>query len=568
MSYLVFARKWRPQNFDQVIGQEHIATVLKNAISLKRVAHAYLFSGPRGIGKTSTARILAKALNCEKGPAPSPCNHCYLCQEISEGRSLDVIEIDGASNRGIEQIRQLRENVKFAPAAGRFKIYIIDEVHQITTDGFNALLKTLEEPPAHVKFIFATTQAHKVLPTILSRCQRFDFKPLTIPSIIEKLNRIIKEEKLDVSEEALIYIARAASGSMRDAESILDQMSSFCKERIELDMVTSILGTISLEALEEVAQGIIERKTVETLTLVEKIINEGKDLAQFMAGLMEHFRNILITKTVSSEKLGNFIDLPQDFISRISEQGKTLNFEEVFYIFNILMRAQQNLRMALSSRVIVEMAIVKLTQRENLSSLQAIMERLTQLEQNPGQPASPNLQKAGQLKSAPIRHNPSPGHNPAPRNNNESNDQPANEPVNPPAGKPVNPPVAEDLNQSWLRLLEVIKDEKMFVASVLEMAEVAGLKDGVLTVAFPRQYNFHQETLDEVENRRFIETKAKEIFGRSLKLEFIARQDTDEETAQARQEPKDPQNKIADQPVIQSAMKIFQGRIIRRASER
>ncbi|GAG35576.1 unnamed protein product, partial [marine sediment metagenome] len=245
--------------------QEHIATTLKNAISLDRVAHAYIFSGPRGIGKTSTARILAKALSCEKGPAPSSCNVCDSCREISEGRSLDVMEIDGASNRGIEQIRQLRENVKFAPAKNRFKVYIIDEVHQITTDGFNALLKTLEEPPAHVKFIFATTQAHKVLPTILSRCQRFDFKPLSISSIAQKLKKIIKEEELDVTEEALLYIARASSGSMRDAESILDQLGSFCRGKVGLETVTSMLGMVDLEALWEISEKIIERRTQEAL---------------------------------------------------------------------------------------------------------------------------------------------------------------------------------------------------------------------------------------------------------------------------------------------------------------
>ncbi|MBU4141234.1 MAG: DNA polymerase III subunit gamma/tau, partial [Candidatus Omnitrophica bacterium] len=385
MSYLVFARKWRPQNFDEVLGQEHIATTLKNALTLDRVAHAYLFAGPRGIGKTSTARILARALNCEKGPASKPCNRCSFCLEISEGRSLDVIEIDGASNRGIEQVRQLRENVKFAPARSRFKVYIIDEVHQITTDGFNALLKTLEEPPAHIKFIFATTQAHKVLPTILSRCQRFDFKPLSISSIAGKLKAIIKAEKLNVTEEALLYVSRAASGSMRDAESILDQLSSFCKAEINLKTVTSVLGTIDFEALWEISQRIIERKTPEALLLLEKIINEGKDLSQFIAGLMEQFRNILITKVVSGRNAGSLIDLPGDCIGRICEQGKNLTFEELFYIFNVLVRAQENLKRSLSSRVIVEMALVKLTQRENLSSLENILARLTGLEQKLGQ---------------------------------------------------------------------------------------------------------------------------------------------------------------------------------------
>ncbi len=542
MSYLVFARKWRPQNFDEVIGQEHIATTLKNAISLDRVAHAYLFSGPRGIGKTSTARILAKALNCEKGPSPEPCNSCESCREISGGRSLDVMEIDGASNRGIEQIRQLRENVKFAPAKSRFKVYIIDEVHQITTDGFNALLKTLEEPPAHVKFIFATTQAHKVLPTILSRCQRFDFKPLSISSITEKLKRIIKQEKLDVSQEAVLYITRAATGSMRDAESILDQLSSFCRGKINLEMVTSTLGMIDFETLWEISQKIIERNTTEALILVEKIIGEGKDLSRFIASLMEQFRNILVTKIMSGKQAHNLIDSPPEHIRRIAEQGKSLNLEEILYIFNILVRAQENLRRALSCRVIAEMAIVRLTQRENLSSLKDTLARLTRLEQslaevkdNPGKDKSAQIQN----DAGPIQPEPS-----------------------------ATEGLCEDLNHSWHNFLQAVKEEKMFVASSLELGKVTALEDKVLTVAFPEKCNFYKETLEHPENKKFIEAKAKEIFGRNLKVNFILDKNLSAAASEEKQQFDDAQaKKTSAEPIIQSALKIFQGRIVRRNSQ-
>lgn len=541
MSYLVFARKWRPQNFDDVLGQEHIATTLKNAISLDRVAHAYLFAGPRGIGKTSTARILAKALNCEKGPASKPCNRCSLCLEISEGRSLDVIEIDGASNRGIEQVRQLRENVKFAPAKSRFKVYIIDEVHQITTDGFNALLKTLEEPPAHIKFIFATTQAHKVLPTILSRCQRFDFKPLSISSIAGKLKAIIRAEKLDVTEEALLYVSRAAAGSMRDAESILDQLSSFCKAEINLETVTSVLGTIDFEALWEISQRIIERKTPEALLLLEKIINEGKDLSQFIAGLMEQFRNILITKVVSGKSAGSLIDLPGDSIKRICEQAKDLTFEELFYIFNVLVRAQENLKRSLSSRVIVEMALVKLTQRENLSSLENILARLTGLEQKLGEERE-NLGKG----------------NPAPAASLET---PSLE--TPSAAPFSSEPVSKELNHSWAHLLQAIKEEKMFLASSLELGKMAALDDGVLTIAFPEKYNFYKETLERPENTKLIEEKAREVFGRDLKVKFILDKNLQAASSEEKQRSKEPQKKLSSEAIVQSALKIFHGRIVK-----
>ena len=538
MGYLVFARKWRPQNFDEVIGQEHIATTLKNAIGLDRVAHAYLFSGPRGTGKTSTARILAKALNCERGPRPNPCNRCSFCLEISEGRSLDVIEIDGASNRGIEQIRKLRENVKFAPAKNRFKVYIIDEVHQITTDGFNALLKTLEEPPAHVKFIFATTQAHKVLPTILSRCQRFDFKPLSISSITEKLKRIIKAEKLDVSVEALLYISRSAAGSMRDAESILDQLSSFCKDQIKLETVTSVLGMIEFEALWEISEKLIEHKSSEALMLLEKIINEGKDLSQFVASLMEHFRNILIAKTMTGEGATNLIELPGDYLKRISEQAKNLTIEEIFYIFNVLVRAQENLKNALSSRVIVEMAIVKLAQRENLSSLESILTRLANLEQNLGEP---NPKKGNPMDSKVFAQEP------------------------PVSEEPVSTkPVSEKSSPAWSDLLQAIKEEKMFLSSCLEFGEMDALNDKVLTIAFPKEYNFYKETLEHPENKNFIEAKAKEVFKHDLSVKFILDNSLPAENSTEKQSP-DQSEKALAEPIIKSALKMFQGRIIKRS---
>jgi len=526
VSYLVFARKWRPKNFDEVLGQEHIATTLKNAISLKRVAHAYLFSGPRGIGKTSMARILARALNCEKGPTPSPCNSCELCREISDGRSLDVIEIDGASNRGIEQVRQLRESVKFAAAKSHFRVYIIDEVHQITTDGFNALLKTLEEPPAHVKFIFATTQPHKVLPTILSRCQRFDFKPLSTSSIVDKLKRIIRAEKLEVTEEALLYIARSAAGSMRDAESILDQLVSFCRGRVELETVTRILGMVDLEILEEIAQKIIARQMPEALTLIEKIINEGKDLSQFIASLMGHFRNILITK-VSSKNAANLIDLPSEYVGRIAEQAKLVTVEEIFYIFNILVRTQESLRRALSSRVLVEMAIVRLTQRENLSSLGEILARLSGLEQRLGQ-------------AQPQNDCPAPAQD-----------------VSPAAEAPSEKP-----NPDWSNFLEAIRKEKMFVASTLELGKIASLEDRVLNIAFPEKYHFYKETLEQPQNIKLIEAKAKEIFGRDLKVNFILDKNFKAVSSKQKQQLEEESSaKTSTEPIIKAAQKIFQGRL-------
>src|SRR3989338_11015030 len=297
MGYLPFARKWRPQDFSEIIGQEHITTTLENAILMDRLHHAYLFAGPRGIGKTSTARIFSKALNCEKGPSVKPCNECGTCKEITSGFSMDVIEIDGASNRGIDEIRNLRETVKFSPSKGRFKIYIIDEVHMLTTEAFNALLKTLKEPPMHVKFIFATTEPHKVPATILSRCQRFDFKRIQIKDIIAKLREVSKVERIDIDEDAFLYIAKASDGSMRDAESILDQIASFSKGKGHLKDVIDSLGMIDQETLFRSAELIINKDTKAGIHLVDEILNSGKDTKQFLLELLEYFRNIMIVKS-------------------------------------------------------------------------------------------------------------------------------------------------------------------------------------------------------------------------------------------------------------------------------
>ncbi|MCI0482817.1 MAG: DNA polymerase III subunit gamma/tau, partial [Candidatus Dadabacteria bacterium] len=277
MSYVVFARKYRPRDFDEIIGQSHITTTLKNAIARDRVAHAYLFAGPRGVGKTTTARILAKALNCEKGPTPKPCNKCSSCLEITSGSSLDILEIDGASNTGVDDIRSLRENARFTPAKGGFKVYIIDEVHMLSDSAFNALLKTLEEPPPHVKFIFATTHAHKVPPTILSRCQRFDFRRIPAKEILDNLKRIVKEEKISVSEDALGLIAKYGDGSMRDSQVILDQFVSFAQGKVGAEEVVKVLGIVDDEVLFALSAAISGKDPGAALDAVDRLVNEGKD---------------------------------------------------------------------------------------------------------------------------------------------------------------------------------------------------------------------------------------------------------------------------------------------------
>ena len=301
MAYMALYRKWRPQDFSDLIGQEHISETLSNAITTGKVAHAYLFSGPRGTGKTSTAKILAKALNCEHGPTPSPCNNCVCCQKINDGSFMDVFEIDAASNRGIDEIRDLRETVKFAPVDGRYKVYIIDEVHMLTTEAFNALLKTLEEPPAHVVFILATTEVHKVPVTIQSRCQRYDFKRITQKDILQRLISIAEQMNINVDKEALSIIAIQADGGMRDALSLLDQCLAFTKDKLTVDEVRKVLGLVGHDWIWQITDALSNKDAQTILTILDNVIAQGKEIKQLLNELILHFRSIMLYK--ASNKL-------------------------------------------------------------------------------------------------------------------------------------------------------------------------------------------------------------------------------------------------------------------------
>ncbi|MCX5701967.1 MAG: DNA polymerase III subunit gamma/tau [Candidatus Omnitrophica bacterium] len=519
MSYVVFALKWRPKNFDEIIGQKYIVTTLKNALEQNRLGHAYLFSGPRGVGKTSTARILAKSLNCKEGPTLNPCQTCASCIEISQGRSMDVIEIDGASNRGIDEIRTLRENVKFSPTQGKYKVYIIDEVHQITPDGFNALLKTLEEPPAFVKFIFATTQPNKVIPTILSRCQRLDFRRITVMEIIGQLERIVAAEKIEVEKEVLVAIAKSSDGSLRDAESILDQLISFSKDKLSLKDIVSMLGIVEQEMLFEITEKIIQKDAKAALTMFSEIISQGKDIGVLLLNFIEHFRNLMIAKITHADS--QLIDLPVEICQRLAEQSQAFSLEEIFSAFNTLINTQEISKRLDSLRIPLEITLVKLAHDKRDSNQNLPLSKGSYVTKH----------------ASPIKE--------------KHTEQPAEKEDNPVTLGPVQSASLDNLKSVWKNIIDNLAKIKMSVATYLDEGEPTKLENNILTISFPLNYSLHKESLERKENKAIIEKTASELLNTDIKVNFTLSKETVKKD-----------NSEAD-PFIKSVLQTFNGRVVK-----
>ncbi|HNX53548.1 MAG TPA: DNA polymerase III subunit gamma/tau [Pontiellaceae bacterium] len=393
MGYEVLARKWRPQVFADVVGQNHVTQTLHNAIKNDRLAHAYLFVGPRGTGKTTTARILAKALNCKNRQGSEPCNACDSCKEIMKGSSLDVIEIDGASNRGIGDVQELRDNVRYAPVRGPFKIYIIDEVHMLTREAFNAILKTLEEPPAHVKFFFATTEPQKVLTTILSRCQRFDLRRITVADITAQLQKIAGAEGIKISADALLAIARGAEGGLRDAESALDQLVSFRGRTIEEADVLSVFGLISRAQLEELTDAILDGNIPAIIGTIAGIDASGKDMQRVVLELLDQFRNLLIV--MHAGKNAADFDLPETQIDTLKKQAAKSSDGRLLRIIELLIDADSRMRYALSKRTMLETALIRASRAATVATIDELMKQVAALKTLPAAPAAVQEAPAG-----------------------------------------------------------------------------------------------------------------------------------------------------------------------------
>lgn len=524
MEYQSLYRKWRPQTFEDIIGQKHITQTLINAISLNRISHAYIFSGPRGVGKTTTARILAKSLNCVKGPTPHPCNKCERCMRITDGYSMDVIEIDGASNNGVDSIRELRNKVNFAPTEGKYKVYIIDEVHMLSQGAFNALLKTLEEPPSHVIFIFATTDPHKIPSTILSRCQWFNFRRISLVDIIAKLKKIAKDEGLNINDKTLNIIARSSTGSMRDAESILDQIIAYCGKEITSQSVREVLGIIEEEVFFEFIEAIINDNTLKGIEIINRTADLGGDASQFIRNLMEYVHNLSLAKVCQKEILnlqGIFIEDRE----RLLKQSKTIQLEKLFNIIDYLAEAEKKMRYIRHPWIILEMLVIKFTAADNYSLKEVKKEKD---EYSLDFSAKKDVSELGK-KNTGIKEELLP----------KKKIQDKIKSKEDPSIKAKKSPINLELRQAWPKILERVKKTKIAVYSFILANNLIAVENNKLIIGFNKEYTFHKESLEKQNNKMLLQELIKEEIGRILAIECIINDNSKEDSfLEAKQENK------------------------------
>jgi len=532
MSYQVIARKYRPQRFQDVVGQDHVTQTLSHAIEQKRIAHAYLFCGPRGTGKTTIARIFSKCLNCTGGPKVDLDQADPRCMEIAEGRALDVIEIDGASNNGVEQVRELRETCKYAPASSRYKIYIIDEVHMLSTAAFNALLKTLEEPPEHVKFMLATTDPEKVLPTILSRCQRFDLRRIPAALISKHLADIAGLEKVKITPAALYAIARGAEGAMRDAESTLDQLISFCGDKIEEPDVLSMFGLTAHGQLMDLSRSVLAGEIEPTLRQLNDLANNGKDLGRLLTDLLNHFRNLLIFQ-VSRGDL-KMLEVSETEAAVLADQSKMAGTDGLVRILEVLTDAEMRLRDAASKKILIEVTLLKAVEARSALSIDSVLKRLqdlrtglggeapaleTPLVVRPGPPSrstpatSSSEPKAPTSRSTALPGGTVPGERAAPTVG------PA--PVVEQPRAAASPAPAGNLTDLWANIIEAVGRVSQFTRSYLLEAHPVSFHNNVLIIGFDPEFEDHIGLVDNARNHAMLQTKLLELGHANVQFKFV-----------------------------------------------
>jgi DNA polymerase-3 subunit gamma/tau len=554
--YTVLARRYRPQQFGELVGQEAVAQALANALQSGRVAHAYLFTGARGVGKTSTARILAKALNCANGPTTTPCGECEMCRAIAAGEDVDVLEIDGASNRGIDEVREIRQNVQFRPARSRYKIYIIDEVHMLTTPAFNALLKTLEEPPPHVKFIFATTEAHKIPVTILSRCQRFDFGNISLTRIVERLRQIVAGEGLEADDEALLLVARRAGGSMRDAQSLLDQLLAFGGDRLTTDAVHQLLGTAGEERVAALASAVLQKDPRQALELLGSLVEQGQQLGELLDQLIEYWRDLMVVRCAGTD--GQELSVSGEHLAALKQHAEALKLDSILAGLDILVAAKSRLRATSQTRVILEMALVRLAQLEDLVPLSQLVQWLNQegaSAARPGANASAAGTNARPFGTSAVAAG-------LEKKKLAGDDSPA------PAAEPI-PFIEANLSDLWQ---QVLAEAGFALASDLrKVASVAISGPNTLVLRVPKRYNAHGVSAFDPSRLGRVEAVLSRVVGQpcSARVEVVEDDPSEPGQAGVTARPgaapgstRQLREKVKQLPLVQKAREVLEAEII------
>jgi DNA polymerase III subunit gamma/tau len=562
MSYVVLARKYRPQTFEDVVGQKHVTRTLTSAITSKRIAHAYLFTGTRGVGKTTVARILAKALNCEKGPTVTPCNACRHCQEITKGNSVDVFEIDGASNNSVDDVRELREKVKYLPQSARYKIVIIDEVHMLSGSAFNALLKTLEEPPPHVVFMFATTESGKIPDTILSRVQQYDFKVITLPEIHAFLKRIVEKENLKLDDDRLLLIARKAEGSMRDALSFLDQALSFGGENISMEELIDVLGVIDRRMLLQLSECVLGGKLDETLAILEKLSAVAWDVKMFFGDLLEHFRNLVVARISSRPE--TMINATKDELEELVRQAKGVSFETLENLFSILVESEEEILRSSYPRLVLEMALVRLATARPVQPLDELALEIGKLRAQLGGHKAPAPPSGGGPKSferpQPPRGAPAPRPHPEPRRASET--QSAPEPRRAESASPPDNGAKGDLPDDLGRYLQALKQHDFALATMMRDAQLSASPKRV-SVTVPKGLHYDAA----LAQKDLLDRTAMEVFGNSAAFYLNAGEPSAnnhlkavrEKEAQDGKKYQEMRQAVQQHPTVQMIMEQFPG---------